>query len=213
MSNSQWTRIAPLTGLGFVLLLLAGVLTINNYEYLPSAENVKAFYEANAARASGGEALVLLSAVLLIWFSGSLRSALRTAEGGTGRLSAVAFAGGIAAAAAVMVAMSALLTISELARVEGVVPGDAAMMLHGFSANLMAAMLPLALGVMIAATAVVAYRTGFLPRWSIWVSGIIAIGSLSPVSYIVGGVAILWIGVMSFVLYTKGTQTAAVLAG
>lgn len=210
MSDSRWAQIAPLTGVGFVLLLSAGVLTINNYAYLTPAEEVKAFYEANAARVSGGAYLILVSAVSLLWFAGSLRSALRTAEGGTGRLSAVAFAGGLAAAAAIMVAMSAILTISELARVEGVVPGDAAMMLHGFSQNLMGVMLPVALGVMIAATAVVAYRTRFLPRWSIWVSGIIALGSISPLAYLVGAAAILWIAVMSFVLYTRGRQQAAV---
>jgi hypothetical protein len=210
MSDSRWARIAPLTGVGFVLLLLAGVLTINNYAYLAPAEEVKAFYDANAARVSGGAYLILVSAVSLLWFAGSLRSALRTAEGGTGRLSAVAFAGGIAAAAAIMVAMSAMLTISELARVKGVVPGDAAMMLHGFSQNLMGVMLPVALGVMIAATAVVAYRTGFLSRWAIWVSGIIALGSISPLAYLVGAAAILWIAVMSFVLYTRGRQQAAV---
>ena len=84
------------------------------------------------------------------------------------------------------------------------------MMLHGFSQNLMGRMLPVALDVMIAATAVVAFRTGFLPRWSVWVSGIIALGSFSPVAYILGAAAILWIAVMSLVLYTRGRQQAAV---
>ena len=46
--------------------------------------------------------MVLLTGALFffIWFLGSLRSALRTAEGGTGRVSSIAFAGGLVSAAA-----------------------------------------------------------------------------------------------------------------
>jgi hypothetical protein len=46
--------------------------------------------------------MVLLTAALFffIWFLGSLRSALRVAEGGTGRVSSIAFAGGVVSAAA-----------------------------------------------------------------------------------------------------------------
>ena len=209
MNNSRWTRVAPLTGIGFVVLAAAGVLVINNYDYLPPAEEVKAFFEANAASVTVGAYLIFFSSFLLLWFAGSLRSALRTAEGGTGRLSAVAFAGGIAAAVGVMVAMSATLTISTRAGAEGGIPADAAMMLQDFSGYLMAGVLAGGLGVMIAATAVVAYRTGFLPRRSAWVSAIIAIGSLSPIAYIVGGAAVLWVGVIGYVLYTRQTQAAA----
>lgn len=193
-----------------VVLLVAGVVTINYYEFMPSAEDAKAFFEANALRVSVGAYLVLLATVLLLWFVGSLRSVLRTAEGGSGRLSAVAFGGGVVGAAAVMAAMSATLTISERARIDGVIPGDYVIVLQDFSGNLFAGMGAVALGVMIAATAVVAHRTGFLPRWSVWVSGIIAIGSFSPLAYIFVGTGVVWIGVVSLVLYSKGQKTAAV---
>ena len=46
MSSSRWARMAPLTGVGFVVLLAAGVVTINYYEFMPSAEDAKAFFEA-----------------------------------------------------------------------------------------------------------------------------------------------------------------------
>ena len=159
---------------------------------------------------SVGAYLVLLSTVPLLWFVGSLRSTLRTAEGGSGRLSAVAFGGGIVGAAAVMAAMSATLTISERARIDGVITGDYVIILQDFSGNLFAGMGAVALGVMIAATAVVAYRTGFLPRWSVWVSGIVAIGSFSPLAYIFIGAGVVWIGVMSIVLYSQGQNPATV---
>ncbi len=207
MNNSRWARFAPLTGLGFVVLLAAGVVTINFYEFMPSAADAKAFFEANALRTSVGAYLVLLSAVPLLWFVGSLRSALRSAEGGSGRLSAVAFGGGVVAAAAVMAAMSATLTVSERGRIDGVIPGDYAIALQDFSGNLFGGMAAFALGLMIAATAVVAYRTGFLPRWAVWLSWIIVVGSFSPLAYIFVGISVIWIAVVSVVLYGKGQQT------
>ncbi len=203
MNDSRWARLAPLTGLGFVVLLAAGIITIDFYEFMPAADSAKAFFEANATRTSVGAYLVLLSTVPLLWFVGSLRSALRTAEGGSGRLSAVAFGGGVAGAAAVMAAMSATLTVSERSRIKGAVPADYAITLQDFSGNLFGGMAAFALGVMIAATAVVAYRTGLLPRWSVWASWIIVVGSFSPLAYVFIGASVIWIGAMSVELYSR----------
>ena len=44
-----------------------------------------------------GSFLLMLAAVAFIWFAGSLRAVLRRNEGGEGRLSAIAFGGGVAA--------------------------------------------------------------------------------------------------------------------
>ena len=44
-----------------------------------------------------GSFLLMLAAVAFIWFAGSLRSVLRRKEGGEGRLSTIAFGGGVAA--------------------------------------------------------------------------------------------------------------------
>jgi hypothetical protein len=52
----------------------------------------------------------MLSVAFFLWFLGSLRAVLRRAEGGVGRLSAVAYGGGLATA----VLMLALPSVSVL---------------------------------------------------------------------------------------------------
>jgi hypothetical protein len=96
MSDRDWERLGAATGAFSVLLFIVG------FGILPtppdvdaSATTIQTYYadEQDGIRAS----MVLLTAAVFffIWFLGSLRSALRTAEGGTGRVSAIAFAGGL----------------------------------------------------------------------------------------------------------------------
>jgi hypothetical protein len=54
-----------------------------------------------------------LSGVALLWFLGSLRSTLRAGEGGTGRLSSIAFAGGIVLVAGAAVDASLAWAVAE----------------------------------------------------------------------------------------------------
>jgi hypothetical protein len=104
MRQWDWERIGAATGAVAVLLFIIG------FGILPTPPDVDAsvteihsYYadEQDGIRAS----MVLLTAGLFffIWFLGSLRSALRVAEGGTGRVSSIAFAGGLVTAAAFFV--------------------------------------------------------------------------------------------------------------
>jgi hypothetical protein len=101
MSDRDWERLGAATGAFSVLLFIVG------FGILPtppdvdaSATTIQTYYadEQDGIRAS----MVLLTAAVFffIWFLGSLRSALRTAEGGTGRVSSIAFAGGLVTAGA-----------------------------------------------------------------------------------------------------------------
>jgi hypothetical protein len=101
MRDSEWERLGAATGAFSVLLFIIG---FGIYPDPPAVDagaiEVHAYYaeEQDGIQAS----LVLLTAALFffIWFLGSLRSALRAAEGGTGRVSAIAFAGGLVGAGA-----------------------------------------------------------------------------------------------------------------
>jgi hypothetical protein len=101
MRESDWERIGAATGAVSVLLFIVAfaIFPAPPDVDAPAAE-VHAYYidERGGIQAS----LVLLIAALFffIWFLGSLRSALRSAEGGTGRVSAIAFAGGVVSAGA-----------------------------------------------------------------------------------------------------------------
>lgn len=101
MTDRDWERIGAATGALSVLLFIVGFAVIPTPpDVNASAIEVHAYYldEQDGIRAS----MVLVTAALFffIWFLGSLRSALRAAEGGAGRVSSIAFAGGIVSAGA-----------------------------------------------------------------------------------------------------------------
>jgi hypothetical protein len=101
MSDRDWERLGAATGAFSVLLFIVG------FAIFPTPPDVDASATAihtYYADEQGGiqASMVLLTAALFffIWFLGSLRSALRAAEGGTGRVSSIAFAGGLVSAGA-----------------------------------------------------------------------------------------------------------------
>jgi hypothetical protein len=101
MKDRDWERLGAATGALSVLLFIIG------FGVLPTPPDVDApaieVHAYFADEQSGIQASMVLMTVALfffIWFLGSLRSALRTAEGGTGRVSSIAFGGGLVSAAA-----------------------------------------------------------------------------------------------------------------
>lgn len=122
-----------------------------------------------------GDFLVGLGAVAFIWFLGSLRSYLRSAEGGAGRLSAAAFGGGIAGTAVLIAAIS-LLTTGAFAVAE---LGDDTVNRALYDAS---AFLGIAAGfafaVLLGAASCSAARSGALPRWLVWLGSLGAVAQL-----------------------------------
>lgn len=115
-----------------------------------------------------------------VWFFGSLRSTLRRAEGGTGRLSGIAFAGGVASLVGVLA--SSMLTITMANRVaETAEPGVTLALWQLGNAALVVSVFPFVAAVL--ATSLLALRTGVLPRWLAY-AGVIPIGlaTLAPIS-------------------------------
>ncbi|MFQ5968719.1 MAG: hypothetical protein ACE5MI_14135 [Acidimicrobiia bacterium] len=207
MRVSRWAQLAPLTGVGFVVLFVAGTLLINHYEFQPPPEEIKSFLEEGSDRVVWGSYLGLLSAAFLLWFSGSVRSSLRVAEGGTGRVSAVAFGGGVAAAVLIAVVYSALPAAADRAGSSGGIAVETATGLLDLSQWLFGAV-AIGLAVLVGATAVVSFRTDRFPVWLVWASAVVAVGMLSPVSFIFVGLAIPWVLVVSIMLYVSGRAEA-----
>ncbi len=109
MSDRDWERLGAATGALSVLLFIVGFGIIPTPPDVDaSATEIHAYY----AEEQGGiqAALVLLTGALFffIWFLGSLWSALRAAEGGTGRVSSIAFAGGVVSAGALFALITLL---------------------------------------------------------------------------------------------------------
>ena len=206
MKGSRLERLAPLTGLISVVLVIIGAIVISNYDYLPPAEKVADFMNGNPTRISTGAYLSSISAFFLIWFAGSVRSALIVREGGTGRLSTVAFGGGVAAAAAMGTSFTAILSAGLRAGAPGGITPIGAVTMFDFWGQVMGQMFALSLAVLIGATAVVSIRTAVFPAWFGWVSALVAFGLLTPFAYFILFFAVVWLVVVSIWLYIRGAS-------
>src|SRR6266705_1050180 len=98
MAEDRWERLAAATGIVFVVLGRVGSFLAGQP---PKAgepiKKITAFAVDKRSALLLGDYLSAVGVVFALWFFGSLRSYLRRAEGGTGRLSAVAFGGGLLA--------------------------------------------------------------------------------------------------------------------
>ena len=206
MNRSRLERMAPLTGVVSVVLLIVGAVVISNYDYLPPAEEVAEFLNGNPSRVCTGAYFASISAFFMIWFAGSVRSALIEREGGTGRLSTVAFGGGVAAAAAMGTSFIAIMSAGLRAGAPGGITPVGAVTMFDFWGQVMGQLFAISLAVLIGATAVVSLRAAVFPTWFGWASATVAIGLLSPIAYIMLAFAVVWLLVVSIWLYVRGAK-------
>jgi hypothetical protein len=112
MSNDRWARYGAASGIVFVILLVVGFLVVT-----PKPPDADASGQAFASYFTDHQDAIRIGLTLVgaglffwIWFLGSLRSALAGAEGGTGRLASIAYAGGILAGGFLLLAVTAVAT-------------------------------------------------------------------------------------------------------
>ena len=172
ISDSGWERAGAATGIASVLLFIGGFLIVPTPPDVnaPAAE-VAAYFteEQDGIRAT----LVAFTAALFfyIWFLGSLRSALWEAEGGSGRVSAIAFGAGLVGAAALFLLIDLLAAAAfrpaETSPEVTTALNDAAVV---SGAPALAALTAL-----FAATAKVMLRSGVFPPWLGWLNAVAAL--------------------------------------
>jgi hypothetical protein len=101
MRDRDWERLGAATGALSVLLFIVGFgIFPAPPDVDASASEIHAYYSEEQNGIQAALALLIAALFFFIWFLGSLRSALRIAEGGTGRVSSIAFAGGVVSAGA-----------------------------------------------------------------------------------------------------------------
>jgi len=196
--ESKLARYAPLTGVLFVVMVAAGFLISGD---TPDADapgsEVVDFYKDGMGKQVVATLLVTLGAVALVWFASSLRSILRTAEGGTGRVANIAFAGGLASAVGFWVSAGIHFTLAD---VGGDIDAAGAQALNALDSDSFFAFAP-GIAVLILASALVALRTGILPAWMAWVGFVIFVASFTPVGFVAFLLSGIWIIVVSVLLY------------
>src|SRR3954452_9015718 len=120
--------------------------------------------------------LICLGSLVFLWWLGSLRSYLRSAEGGEGRLSAAAFGGGIAGVALLVAGICVLNGAAfDVAREFNEAAINRA--LFDVSSFLLAAA-AVGFTVTLGAASCSAARSGSLPPWLYWLGSVGAVAQL-----------------------------------
>lgn len=122
--------------------------------------------------------LEILGFLFFMFFLGSLWSAMRRAEGGSGWLSTTAFGAGLMSVT-IKVASAAPVLAARYRAGDGLDPQLARTLQDINDASFALTFFPLA--VLLAAFAIVAIRSGALPRWLGWIAAVIS------VAFLVGG--------------------------
>jgi hypothetical protein len=220
-TDVRWERRWGWGGIAFVALVVGWAIVLiasSRPGADASADEIRSFFGAD-----GDSGWLFLSSIFLalaglvfLPFLGSLRSVLRRSEGGTGRLSAVAFGAGIVFTALLFVKNSIDLGIAMAVEWQDLaVDPEAWQLLDGvFSGLLMQE--GIALGVLIGATSVVSLRTGVFPRWLGWSGVVVAI--LSVFSVLLFGLPLIldlvWVlAVSALILRSAGPERVASATG
>jgi hypothetical protein len=198
-----WERHAPLAGVLAVIGWIVGIILMNIVDEADTGAELLAVYNNDEGRILAGGIIWLIGTALFIWFLGSLRSRLLAAEGGDGRLTAIAYAGGVATAICLAL-MPAMDMAGALANDDLDESASLALGNVGTGFFLGAEYL---LPVLLVASAIVVLRYGGLPVWLAWLQVLVALVLLSGV---IGWAALIfafpvWVLVTSYLLWRPGT--------
>ncbi len=199
MARGRAERLAPLTGIVAVALWLVSLLIVEGVTNPPSEnatpERALAYFNEEEAGIFVSSFLFALGSLLFLWFVGSLRAALVAAEGGAARVANIAFAAGVG--------FSLLTLLFALPPSVGAFSnetlGQSAAEALWYLDDVFFVAAQFAAIPLLVATALVALRTGALPRWLAWLSLLVAAVLLFPL----GGVFALAVGVPLWTLVTS----------
>ena len=161
MSDRLWQRLGAACGIVYVVLLIGGGSIEGN------TFGIAFFVE-------------ILAFLAFLFFLGNLWSALRRAEGGSGWLSATAFGAGLMSVT-IKVASAAPVLAARYRAGDGLDPQLARTLQDINDASFYLSFFPLA--AFLAAFAIVAIRSGALPKWLGWIAAAVGL------AFIVGGMS------------------------
>lgn len=204
MSTSRGSRTA-FAGVVYVVLVVASLITVGVTPSVEESSRVVSFYRDNNTRVLLGSVLFGLAAVAFLFFIGSLREALSTAEREPKTLASAAFAGGIVAAVGMLIFAALGVALADAA--DDVDPAA----LQAINALNVHMYLPLAGGIatLLIASGIVGNRTNVLPNWLTWGGIIIALLVLTPVGFFALLLSKTWVLATSVVMLRGGSPTAS----
>jgi hypothetical protein len=203
--QSTWERLAPLTGLVFVAIVVAvfatGGSTPGDHD---TAREVQDFYGQHHDKHMLLAFIMAISIPFLLFFVSILRYELRRA-GGTGQLANAAFAGGVLAAAGFGILAFVHLALADAG--DSVKTIGTTQALNVLDNN---DFLPMAagMGVLVLAAGLSVVRHGGLPKWLGWVGVVIGVAAFTPAGFFAFLLSGIWV-VIASILLTLGRQSAA----
>jgi hypothetical protein len=211
MVKQRWTA---LSGIVFVALMLGGAAFVTDVPAADASAREISGYLAdsgNHTRNIVGAYIWVLGGLAFLGFLAGLRSVLRRAEGDPGTLSSLVFGAGIvftavwSASAATLAAVAYAVEFSDAPvnnpDIVRVLPqlGSLLLLLGGGFAGIL----------LVAATSVLVFRTGVLPRWLAWLGIPVAIALVFPVTYMNILPFVGWVLVASVALFRRQEETMA----
>jgi hypothetical protein len=203
--QSTWERLAPLTGLVFVAIVVAvfatGGSTPGDHD---TAREVQDFYGQHHDKHMLLAFIMAISIPFLLFFVSILRYELRRA-GGTGQLANAAFAGGVLAAAGFGILAFVHLALADAG--DSVKTIGTTQALNVLDNN---DFLPMAagMGVLVLAAGLSTVRHGGLPKWLGWVGVVIGVAAFTPAGFFAFLLSGIWVAIVS-ILLTLGRQSTA----
>lgn len=195
------SRIAPLSGLVFAVLLVARFVVDPNTDFMPPESDVVAYLQDGPLRVMTGAYLGLLGAAALLWFSGSVYVSLRRESEEAPRLAVIALGGGVGASSLFAVGAVALIAAAERVSIAGTIEPGAAAALFDVSGIAVGNGAAMGLAVMIGAWGLGSLRARSRPAWQGWVSLLIALGLLSPFAWAILAAVLVWTSAVGMLLY------------
>jgi hypothetical protein len=202
VSDSLWERWGPLAGIAFVVLFIAGFFLLNIPTADDSVGKVVSFYNDSGDRAQLiiSSYLLWLAGLFFFWFVASLRARLIAVEGMPGRLTSIAFGGGLVFIALLMAGAACFASIAgditfggdDFDGVKGTFLVGARFIPElGFPLILIGG--AFAAIAMLDAVSLLIVRTGFLPKWIGYFGFVAAVGLLFAGFFIPIVLFLLWV--------------------
>ena len=209
MSDSRWERWGPVAGIAFVVLFIVGMSLVDFPSADDSIQKIVSFYNDNGDRAQLIIAgyLIWFSGLFFFWFIAGLRARLLAVEGPPGRLTSIAFGGGLAFIALLMAAAACFIAIAgditfggdDFGGPKGALLAGARFVPElGFAFLVGGALAAIAL---VDASSLLIVRTGMLPAWIGYFGFVAAIGLLFAGFFIPMILFLLWVIFVSVAMW------------
>jgi len=204
----RWYVLAPLTGVLFVALVVVAFIVSGEPPDIDDPPlKILAFYIKHDTSQMWASAFLAWATVPLLFFAGTVRTAIRVIEGPVGRLSAVAFAGYIVLAFGAISFAGFTFTLADIAD-DGLTP-QAAQALNALNSDFF---FPIAVGVGTVglATGLAIIFSRFLPAWLGWIALLIGVAALTPIGFFAFLAFMIWTLIVSVLLWRlRAAETAA----